>query len=140
MTFNGGLESASTYQSGTGSDPCGATGNNAAQLSGYGQVPYGDEAALKEDVATFGPTATSIDASHYSFQLYSAGVYDEPRCSSNSLDHDVLVVGYGVENGKDYWLVKNSWGTGWGLSGYIKMSRNANNQCGIATAAIYAVI
>ena len=58
-------------------------------------------------VATAGPVAVTVDASHFSFQFYHSGVYDEPECSSTSLDHDVLVVGYGTYQGKDYWLVKN---------------------------------
>ena len=42
-----------------------------------------------------------------SFQFYHTGVYDEPSCSSVQLDHGVLVVGYGTDQGKDFWLVKN---------------------------------
>jgi C1A family cysteine protease len=67
-----------------------------------------------------------------------AGVYYEPACSSTDLDHAVLAVGYGRQGGEDYWLVKNSWSTYWGDSGYVLMSQRGNN-CGVATSATYVV-
>jgi len=105
---------------------------------GFVDIKQGDEEALKAAVATVGPVSVAIDASQPSFQFYSEGVYDEPACSPINLDHGVLCIGYGVsDDGQEYWLVKNSWNTVWGDQGYIKMARNKNNMCGIASSASY---
>ncbi|KAL8615242.1 hypothetical protein ACOMHN_050283 [Nucella lapillus] len=107
---------------------------------GFVDIKSKSEPDLQRAVATVGPISVAIDASHTSFQLYSHGVYHEPRCSQIYMDHGVLAVGYGKYESKDYWLVKNSWGTTWGIKGYIMMSRNRDNNCGIATQASYPTV
>lgn len=101
-------------------------------------LPEGDEETLKQVVAKFGPVAVAIDAGLPSFQLYRKGVYYGVHCLNKPrrLNHGVLVVGYGTDpTGGDYWIVKNSWGSKWGEEGYIRMSRNKDNNCGVATLA-----
>jgi cathepsin L len=108
--------------------------NKGSTLASYTNVKEGSESDLQNAVNT-APTSVAIDASHNSFQFYSSGVYYEKSCSPTQLDHGVLAVGWGTSSGSDYWIVKNSWGTDWGQDGYIWMSRNKKNNCGIATMA-----
>jgi len=83
------------------------------------------------------PATVKIDASRYSFQFYHSGVYFDNTCSSQVTNHNVLVVGYGDDDQGSYWIVKNSFGTTWGDKGYILMSRDNNNNCGIGNEIIY---
>ncbi|KAG8178111.1 hypothetical protein JTE90_017458 [Oedothorax gibbosus] len=138
---NGGIENDISYPY-TGQDgtcyyreEC-----SAATCEGFVDIPIGDEEALQQAVAEEGPVSVAIDASQEKFQFYKAGVFSETQCSSEELNHGVLVIGYGTEDGNDYWLGKNSWGVSWGEKGFMKMSRNQNNQCGIATEAIYPLV
>lgn len=111
-----------------------------ATMTSYVDLPI-DELALTEACERVGPISVAIDAGWISFRFYKSGVYYEPQCYTDKLDHGVLVVGYGREAaGQEYYLVKNSWGTAWGMEGYVKMSRNRNNNCGIASVASYPVV
>nr|KAI8751873.1 cathepsin L1-like [Biomphalaria glabrata] len=110
-----------------------------ATCTGYVNVAQ-SETALKAAVANVGPISVAIDASRLTFQFYKSGIYFDSGCSSSRLNHGVLAVGYGAIGKKNYWLVKNSWGTSWGENGYIKMAKDRNNNCGIATAASYPTV
>jgi hypothetical protein len=108
-------------------------------ITGYVNVT-GGEAGLQEAVAK-GPVAVAINASLRDFYYFQGpGIYSNPNCDPNDRDHEVTVVGYGSENGQDYWLVKNSWGVIWGDKGYFKMARNKGNMCGIASEARYPLV
>lgn len=142
IKYNGGIDTEKSYPYEGIEDRCHYSQNSIGAVdTGFVDLPTGDEEKLLHAVATVGPISVAIDASKESFQFYSEGVYNEPECSSQELDHGVLLVGYGTDpSGMDYWLVKNSWGTTWGDKGYIKMARNQMNQCGIATQASYPTV
>ncbi|NXD46813.1 CATS protein, partial [Copsychus sechellarum] len=137
---NGGIESEESYPYTAQNGTCRYNASSrAASCSRFLELPEGDEAALREAVATVGPVAVAIDATRPSFFLYHSGVFDDPQCSQE-VNHGVLVVGYGSLESKEYWLVKNSWGVWFGDAGYIRMARNASNLCGIASYASYPLI
>merc|ERR1711872_493007 len=115
-------------------------GQVVATLSSYQDTRSGSENDLTNALARVGPVSVAIDASPNSFRRYRSGVHYAPGCSSRRLSHAVLAVGYGSEGGRDYFLVKNSWGTRWGAGGYIKMIRNQRNNCGIETKPSYPIV
>jgi len=112
---------------------------NVATISSYKDIAQTED-DLQAAVAMT-PVSVAIEADQEAFQFYSSGVMTG-TCGTN-LDHGVLAVGYGTEGSTAYWKVKNSWGGDWGMSGYILLQRNKNQnggQCGIHLAASYPVV
>jgi C1A family cysteine protease len=103
-------------------------------FSSCSDVKPNDQLSLKAAVSKQ-PVAIAIEADTRYFQSYSSGVLTSSSCGTQ-LDHGVLIVGYGVENGQKYWLVKNSWSASWGENGYVKIARSDSTNdagiCGIA--------
>eukprot|EP00731_Ephydatia_muelleri_P018317 Em0011g357a len=138
---NGGIDTESSYSFQGKQSSCQySSKNSGASATGVISIASGSETDLLAAVATVGPVAVAVDANTNAFRFYQSGVFDSSSCSSTKLNHAMLVTGYGSYNGKDYWLVKNSWSKNWGDNGYILMVRNKYNQCGIATDALYPTL
>jgi C1A family cysteine protease len=134
------------YRSGGGSSgrcqatkerPVAATISSWSQVSKGGILGGGDEDAIKTALLASGPITIGINASP--MQRYSRGIDNPLFCAKASLDHAVLIVGYGTENGKDYWRIKNSWNTDWGEDGFYRIVRGSN-KCGLANDAVHSVV
>uniref|UniRef100_A0A3B4G0K9 Cathepsin K-like n=1 Tax=Pundamilia nyererei TaxID=303518 RepID=A0A3B4G0K9_9CICH len=139
---NGGIDSEAAYPYVGQDQTCRYNASGmAAQCKGYKEIPVGNERALAVALYKVGPVSVGIDAQQSSFQFYKHGVYYDPNCNKDDVNHAVLAVGYGVNTkGKKYWIVKNSWGEEWGNKGYILMARNRGNLCGITNLASYPIL
>ncbi|XP_065215924.1 procathepsin L-like [Planococcus citri] len=95
-----------------------------------------NESQMKSYLFHNGPLLAVINTSLASFENYTGddGIYKDEECGKSGGEHNVLIVGYNEEKGEKYWIVKNSWGEGWGDKGYIKIARD-KNICGIANNA-----
>lgn len=105
-------------------------------VSDMDNVPEGDCVALAEALVNQ-PISVAVDA--LAWQLYIGGVLPHGICGHN-LDHGVLLTGYT----QNYWEIKNSWGKGWGMKGYIRIARDGSSSdnaksdtCGVCLAASY---
>ena len=110
-----------------------------ANITSCYDVLPNDQISLMAAVAQQ-PVSIAIEADTKYFQFYSGGVLSGVECGTN-LDHGVLIVGYGTENGQNYWIVKNSWSDTWGEKGYIRIARSLSSTdpgiCGIAMEASF---
>ncbi|KAK8841028.1 hypothetical protein M9Y10_027865 [Tritrichomonas musculus] len=111
---------------------------SVGKITEYISVEEDSEDDLKEKIAQYGIASVTISANNAPFMSYTGGILDNDQCSIFT-DHAVAAVGYGSENGSDYWIVRNSWGISWGEEGYVRMIRNKDNQCQIASQAFVVI-
>jgi len=126
-----------------------------AHIEGYQMVAMGEE--YEDLMATVllknGPLAVAINANgmeYYEFGITgcesiagstyceAGSISTSTPCDPTSLDHGVLAVAYGVQEGTDYWVIKNSWGSEWGEDGYYRQTRG-DNHCGVANMVVHSV-
>jgi cathepsin L len=123
------------YESFSGEDfQCKMNANSTlgteVHIKGYYTVP-GNQQAIMDALAFAGPLSIVVDA--HAWSPYESGIFDGCNYTAGvSLDHVVQLVGYGTDAdlGKDYWVVRNSWGPAWGEHGYIRLIKHKVAECG----------
>jgi len=121
-----GVASEADYPYHAVTQPCDETIGKTAKVTGFVKLPENNYTALVTAVATIGPIAISVAAGAWS--SYGGGVFTGCDFSSIDIDHAVQLVGYGTDSGTDYWIVRNSWGPGWGEEGYIRMEKHSDGD------------
>ncbi|KAM0952507.1 putative cathepsin H [Dioscorea sansibarensis] len=141
IKYNGGLDTEESYPYAGVNGVCNYKPENVGvKVLDSINITLGAEDELKVAVAVVRPVSVAFEVVS-PFRLYKSGVFTSDTCGSTPMDvnHAVLAVGYGVENGIPYWLIKNSWGSDWGDNGYFKMELG-KNMCGVATCASYPIV
>ncbi|KAL7136864.1 hypothetical protein ABFS83_10G058200 [Erythranthe nasuta] len=141
IKFNGGLDTEDAYPYTAKNGDCKYSSENVGvRVLDSVNITMGAEDELKHAVAFARPVSVAFEVVS-GFRAYKSGVYTSTTCGNSPMDvnHAVLAVGYGVENGVPYWLIKNSWGADWGDNGYFKMEMG-KNMCGVSTCASYPVV
>jgi len=112
-------------------------------VSTYTKVTPNSYTALQTAIAQQ-PISISIDAESNYFGSYTSGILTNAFLCGTTIDHAVIAVGYGSDNGTDYFLVRNSWSASWGESGYVKIGADASNSgmgvCGIQYGPLYPTV
>jgi cathepsin F len=137
----GGIEALSDYPYAGSDNTCQFdVKKSVAKVSGYKFAGTEDEEQIKAFLFQTGPLAIAINATP--LQFYFWGIFNPWftwLCDPEGLNHGVLLVGYGVEGSTKYWVVKNSWGSGWGEGGYFRIVRGSG-ACGLNKYVITATL
>jgi cathepsin L len=107
-----------------------AAGGAAFGMIGWETLPQNKNAPLMRTLANDGPAVVAVAAGRTWF-MYEGGIYS--KCPKDAvIDHALVAVGYGEEEGTKYWLIVNSWGADWGEEGYIRLQRHDEGEyCGM---------
>jgi len=138
---NGGLDTEAAYPYTAVGGACKAKGKPVSTISNFSFVST-DETQIAAALVEYGPLSIGIDAAW--MQTYLGGVACPFICNKQNLDHGVLIVGYGSKEFSParlhrlpYWIIKNSWGAGWGDEGYYKICKD-RGSCGLNTMVVAA--
>ncbi|XP_033022707.1 pro-cathepsin H [Lacerta agilis] len=140
ILYNKGLMGEDDYPYTAQNGTCKFQGQKAvAFVKKVVNITLNDEQGMVEAVGRYNPLSFAFEVTD-DFMLYTKGVYSSEHCDKtpDKVNHAVLAVGYGEENGLLYWIVKNSWGPSWGMDGYFYIERG-KNMCGLADCASYPV-
>lgn len=101
-----------------------------AKIDGFVVLPTNDYTSMMNAVAQVGPIAIAVDAG---WGGYESGIFDGCNQENPDINHGVVLVGYGEEDGAKYWIVRNSWSPTWGENGYIRLARSDSDdeKCGM---------
>ncbi|KAJ4745921.1 Cysteine protease [Rhynchospora pubera] len=141
IKYNGGLDTEEAYPYKGVNGICHFDANSVGvKVLDSVNITLGAEDELKHAVGLVRPVSVAFEVIS-GFKQYKSGVFTSDHCGTTPQDvnHAVLAVGYGVENGTPYWLIKNSWGADWGIDGYFKMELG-KNMCAISTCASYPIV
>uniref|UniRef100_A0A8R7UIB4 Peptidase C1A papain C-terminal domain-containing protein n=2 Tax=Triticum TaxID=4564 RepID=A0A8R7UIB4_TRIUA len=141
IKYNGGIDTEESYPYKGVNGVCHYKAENAVvQVLDSVNITLNAEDELKNAVGLVRPVSVAFEVIN-GFRQYKSGVYSSDHCGTtpDDVNHAVLAVGYGVENGVPYWLIKNSWGADWGDNGYFKMEMG-KNMCAVATCASYPIV
>ena len=134
-------ESDYPYTSGTTGQETACAFNRSESITGvwsYGQS-HGTHANLKALARQ--PVNVAVAAGNSAFQSYSSGIITVSSGCPTNIDHAIAAVGYGIENGVQYYIVRNSWGSWWGENGYVRIETSAGaGVCGINSYVYYPTL